>query len=172
MKDWLILLCIGIIAFLAFRERDLWLPQSLTIDAPPSTQGRNLAPPNVDVSGAHLLAPGPGLAAAVDQSQRAAVAKYPALKVAGSEINVRFAFRYKNLVADHSPRLQDPAWPLQLADECAVDSRLLPATPAPATPGVAAAPPGGVRPASPTRQSLRVSPSAPGPGPDLGLPPR
>ena len=50
------------------------------------------------------------------------MAKYPALAVAGSEINSRFVFRYKALLAQRSPRLLDPAWPMQLADECAAAS--------------------------------------------------
>ena len=62
------------------------------------------------------------LASRVALAQRAAIAKYPALAVAGSEINARFVFRYKGLVAEHSPRLEDPAWPTQLADECAAAS--------------------------------------------------
>ena len=62
------------------------------------------------------------LASRVVQAQRAAVAKYPALAVAGSEMNSRFVFRYKALLAQGSPRLQDPAWPTQLADECAAAS--------------------------------------------------
>ena len=62
------------------------------------------------------------LAARVAQAKRQAVARYPDLETAGSEINSRFGFRYKLLLADHSPRLQDPTWPLQLADECAAAS--------------------------------------------------
>lgn len=52
-------------------------------------------------------------------SQQRAVSKYPALAVEGSEINLRFVFRYKNLVQEHSPRLLDPTWPEKLAEECA-----------------------------------------------------
>ena len=62
------------------------------------------------------------LASQVAQAQQAAVAKYPALAVAGSEINSRFVFRYKALLAQQSARLQDPSWPMQLADECAAAS--------------------------------------------------
>ena len=62
------------------------------------------------------------LAGQVAQAQQAAVAKYPALAVAGSEINSRFVFRYKTLLAQQSPRLLDPTWPMQLADECAAAS--------------------------------------------------
>jgi hypothetical protein len=62
------------------------------------------------------------LASRVAQAQRTAIAKYPDLAVAGSEINSRFVFRYKRLLAEHSARLQDPSWPMQLADECAAAS--------------------------------------------------
>ena len=62
------------------------------------------------------------LAGQVARAQQAAVAKYPALAVAGSEINSRFVFRYKAMLAQQSPRLLDPAWPMQLADECAAAS--------------------------------------------------
>ena len=68
------------------------------------------------------------LAGQVARAQQAAVAKYPALAVAGSEINSRFVFRYKALLAQQSPRLLDPAWPLQLADECAAASAGKPRT--------------------------------------------
>ena len=71
------------------------------------------------------------LTSRVAQAQQAAVAKYPALAVAGSEINSRFVFRYKRLLAEHSSRLQDPAWPTQLADECAAASGIK--VPMPAT---------------------------------------
>ena len=62
------------------------------------------------------------LASQVAQAQQAAVAKYPALAVAGSEINSRFVFRYKALLTQQSPRLLNPSWPMQLADECAAAS--------------------------------------------------
>ena len=66
------------------------------------------------------------LAFRVTESQRLAVAKYPALGVAHTEINSRFVFRYKRMLKEHSARLQDPGWPLQLADECAAASGLKP----------------------------------------------
>ena len=62
------------------------------------------------------------LARRVAASQQLAVARYPALGTAGSEINSRFVFRYKRLLADRSERLRDPNWPLLLADECAAAS--------------------------------------------------
>ena len=66
------------------------------------------------------------LAIRVTESQRLAVTKYPALGIANTEINSRFVFRYKRLLKEHSARLQDPAWPLQLADECAAASGVKP----------------------------------------------
>lgn len=55
----------------------------------------------------------------VAASKQRALSKYPALAVEGSEINLRFVFRYKNLVQQNSPRLLDPNWPEQLVEECA-----------------------------------------------------
>ena len=62
----------------------------------------------------------------VAASQQRAVARYPALAVEDSEINLRFVFRYKNLVQQNSPRLLDPNWPEQLAEECAVAAGMSP----------------------------------------------
>ena len=59
------------------------------------------------------------LADGVAASKERAVEKYPDLAVPNSEINLRFVFRYKALLADKSTRLQDPGWPEKLADECA-----------------------------------------------------
>ena len=131
MKDLLILLCIGIIAALLFHERSQWMLHTaepvLTVP-----EARASPPPKGEVLRAD---PPPAVSSTPDknaqanlvaQSQRAAVTKYPALGVPDSEINIRFAYRYKTLVADHSPRLQDPTWPMQLADECAVDSSVHP----------------------------------------------
>ena len=59
------------------------------------------------------------LAQEVAASQLRAIDKYPELAVPNSEINLRFVFRYKNLVAEKSTRLQDSRWPEKLADECA-----------------------------------------------------
>ena len=52
-------------------------------------------------------------------SQQRAVDKHPDLAVEGSEINLRFVFRYKNFVRENSSRLLDPNWPEELAEECA-----------------------------------------------------
>ena len=65
--------------------------------------------------------------ARVAESQQLAVARYPALGTTTSEINMRFVHRYKLMLSEHSARLQDPNWPLQLADDCAVASGLKPA---------------------------------------------
>ena len=59
-------------------------------------------------------------------SKERAVAKYPALAVEGSEINLRFVFRYKTLVQQNSPRLLDPNWPEQLVEECAAAAGVSP----------------------------------------------
>ena len=60
----------------------------------------------------------PALSARIAASQKQAIAKYPALTVAGSEMNSRFVYRYKRMLSEKDARLQDPAWPVQLADEC------------------------------------------------------
>ena len=84
------------------------------------------------------------LALRVTEAQRLAVAKYPALGTANTEINSRFVFRYKRLLKEHSPRLRDPSWPLQLADECAAASGLKP-------------PPSGVSKAAPAKRPRNKS---------------
>ena len=61
-------------------------------------------------------------AARVAESQRLAVARYPALGTTTSEINMRFVHRYKLMLSEHNARLQDPNWPLLLADDCAAAS--------------------------------------------------
>ena len=52
-------------------------------------------------------------------SKRRAIAKYPDLAVANSEMNIRFVYRYKLMVKDDNPRLKAPNWPELLADDCA-----------------------------------------------------
>ena len=150
MKDWLLLLCVGIVAVFAYHERNLWLPQK----AVPATSPAE-GPPSVQKS-IPTLAPQPlpaetplaptspkkaELTALVFQSQRLAVARYPSLGEAASEMNIRFNSRYKRLLAEDSPRLQDPDWPVQLADECAKDAGVHPVVarpaPSPALPAVA-----------------------------------
>ena len=73
--------------------------------------------------------PDPAKAALVQQvaaSKQRAVGKYPELAVEGSEINLRFVFRYKTLSQQNSPRLLDPNWPEKLVEECAAASGSLP----------------------------------------------
>ena len=59
------------------------------------------------------------LARCVTESQKQAVALYPALATPNSDFNARFVARYQRWQAEHSSRLQDPSWPMQLAVECA-----------------------------------------------------
>ncbi len=189
MKDWFILLCIGIVAVFAFRERDRWMPQkasastaSVAAERPLPTQKGDQAiqpsqPPSAEEQLASNSSEKAELAALVGQSQRAALAKYPSLGVATSEINIRFNYRYKRMLAEYSPRLQDPAWPVQLADECAEASGVrpvaIPSTPPPPQPKVsvasqaAAMPPRPVPSANVPAQSLRVSQPAPAPAQTL-----
>ena len=58
----------------------------------------------------------------VAESKRNAIAKYPALALADSEINIRFVSRYKSMIKDGDPRLKAPNWPELLADDCAAAS--------------------------------------------------
>ena len=180
VKDWLILICIGIIAVLAFRERAHWAsPQSLpAASVLPGTPllAPNLLPeprsessppkPPADVPPAPAAPGNRELANLIAQSQQKAVEKYPALGVANSEINIRFAFRHKHLLEDRSSRLQDPAWPLELADECARASGIVPATQRASTksPVVAsqttALTLAAAQPANSAAPSLRAPPSA------------
>ena len=97
-----------------------------------SVQAPAAAPSAVVPARTVLAAPSPAamdearrkaqLASQVALAQQAAVAKYPSLAVAGSEINSRFVFRYKALLAQQSARFLDPSWPMPLADECAAAS--------------------------------------------------
>ena len=76
-------------------------------------------PPTVPAAGKPTPSAEAVLAQEVASSQLRAIDQYPELAVPNSEINLRFVFRYKNLLAEKSPRLQDPRWPEELADECA-----------------------------------------------------
>lgn len=190
MKDWLILICIGIVAVFAFRERDRWMPQKAAAAAtvsgerPSPARQENSAPqvpsqPPQPPPAEEQLAPNSSgkteLAALVGQSQRAALAKYPSLGEAASEMNIRFNYRYKRLLAEYSPRLQDPAWPVQLADECAqaagvrpVGAPSTPPPPKPVNPARAVAmPPRPVASPNVPARSIRVSPPAPVPAQTL-----
>ncbi len=62
------------------------------------------------------------LASRVAESKRCALAKYPALAVADSEMNIRFVYRYHLMVKDNDPRLKVTNWPELLADDCAAAS--------------------------------------------------
>lgn len=58
---------------------------------------------------------------AVLASQRAAVARYPALGRSGTEFNTRFVTAYRQLRTRQPEYFSDPEWPLRLADEIARD---------------------------------------------------
>ena len=60
----------------------------------------------------------------VAESKRRAVAKYPDIAVAPTEMNSRFVFRYNWMVKENDPRLQEPNWPETLADECAAAAKV------------------------------------------------
>ena len=65
-------------------------------------------------------------ASRVAESQRRAVARYPALAVPHSEMNIRFVYRYQWMAKEDNARLHAPNWPELLADDCAKDSKVSP----------------------------------------------
>lgn len=107
-----------------------------TAPSPPPPPTPSISPALADATTpevrAQVPAPSPpvdpaGIAAKADTSfaegvaasKERAVDKYPDLTLPNSEINLRFVFRYKVLLAEKSARLQDSHWPEELADECA-----------------------------------------------------
>ena len=60
----------------------------------------------------------------VGESKKRAVAKYPDLAVASTEMNSRFVFRYNWMAKEGNALLQDANWPEKLADDCAKASRV------------------------------------------------
>lgn len=64
------------------------------------------------------------LAHLVGESKKRAIAKYPDLMTANSEMNSRFVFRYNYMVKEGSTRFQEPNWPEKLADECAAAAQV------------------------------------------------
>lgn len=187
MKSWLLLIGVGIVAVFAFQQRERFLPlkvpaaSTVTAERPPAAAAPDpVAPvrpslPSPQQAPSAEQQPTPDdaarkaeLAALVSQSQKAALARYPALGEATSEMNIRFNYRYKRMLAEYSPRLQDPAWPLQLADECAQATGIRPAVKGPATaplppkpataPQTASMPPRPVPSASVPAQAVRITP--------------
>ena len=55
----------------------------------------------------------------IAESKRRAIAKYPDLAVANTEMNSRFVFRYNWMVKEGNALLQEATWPEQLAEDCA-----------------------------------------------------
>ena len=56
----------------------------------------------------------------VNASKTRAAKFYPSLQVAGSHLNTAFVASYRQLVESHSPLLNEPDWPEQLALECSM----------------------------------------------------
>lgn len=54
-------------------------------------------------------------------AQRKAIALYPDLAVAGSDLNKKFIARMKRYQAEKKDFFTDPDWPLRLAKECSDD---------------------------------------------------
>ena len=63
-------------------------------------------------------------AALVGESKKRAIAKYPDIAVAPSEMNSRFVFRYNWMVKEGNALLQDATWPEKLAEDCAKASKV------------------------------------------------
>lgn len=55
--------------------------------------------------------------ATAGEAQKAAVQRYPALAVAGSELNADFVARYNRYKQSNPDYFNDPAWPMRLAEE-------------------------------------------------------
>ena len=55
----------------------------------------------------------------VAESKKRAVAKYPDLAVANTEMNSRFVFRYNWMAKENNALLREANWPEQLAEDCA-----------------------------------------------------
>ena len=110
----------------------------------------------------------PAAAAAADfarrvtESQQVAVTVYPALGNASTEINARFVARYRALQAEHSARLQDPNWPLLLADECAAAAgiRVVSSAQRAAPPAASVSGPAAAAPPAPTANAAANLPAA------------
>lgn len=110
-------------------------------------------------------------ASRVAESQRRAIAKYPALAVPRSEMNIRFVYRYQWMAKEDNARLHSPNWPETLADDCAKASNVVPAAPnsAPKPPVAASSPKNlvfvppraGAPPAPAAAAPARSSPQAP-----------
>ena len=62
----------------------------------------------------------PGYDRWVEASKRRAILEYPALGVSGSAFQNALIARYRQLSNDQSPRLADPRWPEELANEVAM----------------------------------------------------
>ena len=60
----------------------------------------------------------------VNESKKRAVAKYPDLSVANTEMNSRFVFRYNWMSKESNALLQEATWPEKLADDCAKAARV------------------------------------------------
>ncbi len=81
-------------------------------------------------------------------SQKRAMEKYPELARGGSPLNQKFVALVHKLEVERSPRLQQPDWPEQLANECATALAIAPVIPkattapppAPSAPGTTPAP--------------------------------
>ena len=61
--------------------------------------------------------------ASATEAQREAVRRYPSLSVAGSDLNLKFAARYRLYKQEHPEFFRDPSWPLTLAEELVRESR-------------------------------------------------
>ncbi len=97
------------------------LPSMTLPPARTSTQG---APPADDpwpeAAEAASVNSNPQFEGWVAASKADALQEHPALGVPGSDFQIALAARYRELVAERSPRLNDPRWPEELANEVAM----------------------------------------------------
>lgn len=78
---------------------------------------KSTAPANMEPVTPGASTPPP--AAAVQAAQTAAMKRHPELAHQGSDFNVAFVTLFRRLQKEHSDRLNDPEWPIKLADEVA-----------------------------------------------------
>lgn len=80
-------------------------------------QGYNVSSPDFFTS-PNPAAPAPQFASA-EAAQQEAVRRYPEIGRAGSPLNREFVARHKRIQQEHPEALQDPSWPLRIAEESA-----------------------------------------------------
>ena len=115
---WLVVLLVfaigGAVLWFIFRDTD-------SSDAPHQNNivaSATPVPPSTDNSATPISEPiAQGSFSTVQEAQREAVRRYPALGVAGSALNTMFVARYKLYQQQRPEYFRDPSWPIRLAEE-------------------------------------------------------